>query len=183
MSNVDEVIENVKRLKKMTLKTIHEMGRTDDAKAHFASLAKNETLVASIVGEMTAWGSKSSQYGPSHYITGDFFARNEVTGVLYSSSVLYLPKATAEILIAAFDKRGNPEEKIKVNLSVRVVEDKSSATGYTYVVEPIETPESTSQKKELLSKLLAAPTAKMLAGPSGQKQLTSGEASAKKKTA
>jgi hypothetical protein len=150
-------------LKKITLKAVSELGRdvsTGEVTAYFLAKAKAGTELLAVAGEMTGYGLKKSQFGDSFFLTGIFFALNRETGKLYKAGKIYLPKDATENIVAKFEARTQQDEFVKFQLTVKVVEDKSSSTGYSYVCEPIRSPESIHREAELIGALAALPAPK-----------------------
>lgn len=155
-------MSNAKLLKKITLKEVCELGRdktTEQVKAFFLEKAKQNAELVAIAGDMTGYGGKMTQYGESFFLTGVFFAQNRVTKALYKASKIYLPKDATETIIAAFQNRKQEADHVHFKLSVKVVED-ASATGYTYICEPVASPESINREAELEASFLALPAPK-----------------------
>lgn len=151
--------ENLVQVKKITIKVVCELGRmpTDEVKAHFLNLAKHNTEIAAIAGEVTGYGSRATQFGESFFLLGTFFAQNRGTGKLYEANKCYLPKDVTENIVNAFRNRLDASEHIEFKVIVQIVEDKSGATGYTYICKPIATPESITKRAKMMSTFLSLP--------------------------
>jgi len=70
---------------------------------------------------------------------------------LFESSKIFLPKDTAETIIARFDSREDKSSAVEFKLTVTVIEDAASAVGYTYLVSPIRDAEEVNRRAQLLS--------------------------------
>jgi len=64
--------------------------------------------------------------------------------------------------VAAFNARHADSAAVHFSAVVRVVRDNSAATGYTFISEPIKSPESINREAELVAKLTNLPQAKLL---------------------
>lgn len=145
---------DTKLLKKITIKEVLELGRemtTEQVKAHFTNLANEQPgrEIAALSGDVTGFGTKTTQFGESIYFTGVFFAQNRETGALYKAAKIYLPRDAAENLVASFGGRQQADDSIRFTMIVRLTPDPSQ--GYTYVCEGIKTPQSINREAELLS--------------------------------
>lgn len=152
-------MSNAILLKKITLKEICELKRDmpkEKVVEFFQAKAEQNAEIAVIAGEMTGYGGRTTQFGESVFLTGLFFAQNRETGQMYKAGKVYLPKDATENLVSMFQQRDQADKYIRFQLSVRVVED-SGNTGYTYVTEPVRTPESINREAELMSTFAALP--------------------------
>lgn len=153
--------KEIKLVKKITIKEICEIGREGDIKAFMLEKAKAETELAVIAGYITGHGTAKTNFGESVYLVGSFMAQNRMNGKIVKSSKVYLPRSAAQDAVASFMGRTNATDKIKVELSVSVVED-SSPTGYTYICEPIRTPTTINEEAELMATFTALPAPKVV---------------------
>ena len=150
-------------VRKITVKTVLGIkSKNDEAKAQLKEIAKTTPNCIAFVGTMNGWGSKATQYGESHFITGELFAKNLVTGEVFESSKAYLPSDITEVSIAAFNNREANSEGIKIQATISIVEDASLATGYTFISKPIKTPQSVNRAAEMLGALHSVPAPKLL---------------------
>jgi len=144
-----------KPLSKMTIKDIVGVASGEDIKKKMRNLAEaagaKGAEIAAIVGEVTGWGGKATQYGDTIFFTGTFIAQNQQDGSRYRSSKIYLPKNVSETIKGAFDTRKTAEDIIKFQLTVTVIEDSSVAVGYKYVVDPARTPEVVNKEAAMAS--------------------------------
>jgi hypothetical protein len=157
---------DTKMLPKLSLKVIQGMGRTVDAnttKAHFLALAKAKTEVGVFAGKIEGYIKKTTDLGDNILLIGGFMAINRSTGELFESDKLYLPKGMVETLVGKFDAREKGETSLKFKLSVLVVEDSDSVTGYTYISQAPETAELINERAERLASLTNLPAPKSLA--------------------
>lgn len=76
---------------------------------------------------------KVTEYGESHGFSGSFRAINHQTGEVFTAGVAYLPKAAENILATVVNSLA-PGEQAEVALTVAVVLDDKSNTGYVYEV-------------------------------------------------
>lgn len=147
-------------LPKMTLKSICGMTRQtseEDTKKYFLTKAKDSAEVAVIAGYADGFSTKAGAKGESTFFSGLFLAQNRESGVNFKSYKLFLPKSATDIIVAQLKNRANGQDEVKFKLVVRVVEDSSSAAGYTYICEPVKTPELLNKEMELMQTFLALP--------------------------
>jgi hypothetical protein len=154
-------------LKKITLKAIGGLSRETskaDTIAFFKDVVTKNPDFCAIVGDITGYGNTVTAFGASTYFSGTFVACNRSTGEQFKSSKVYLPADLASIAVAAFNGKKADAEGIHFHAHIRVVLDASSATGYTFVSEPIKSPESINREAELMAKLTSMPAPKLIAG-------------------
>lgn len=152
--------KEIKIVPKLSLKEIIGLKRNtpkDQVVSEMRKHAESSTQIASIIGDVEGYGVKATQYGESIFLAGLFIARNEINGDIFKSDKIYLPKNAVDNIVAKFKGRTGPEDKVKFQLGVRVVEDSASATGYTYICEPVRTPEIVSREQEMLEAFNALP--------------------------
>lgn len=159
-----------KSVKKITIKEIIGLTgvATDEVKAHMLDLAKqggSAAELAAIAGEVQGYGAKASQYGESFFLTGNFVSLNRQTGEILESNKLYLPKDTTENVMAEYKNRTESTDLVSIKLIIRVILDKASSTGYSYVCKPIETPELINKKAKLVALLSNLPALPQLPAP------------------
>lgn len=155
-------------VKKITMKVIADIPR-DDSKAatieKFMGTAKSHPDFAAISGDITGYGTKKGAFGENFYFNGSFVAINRKSGQIFTSSKIYLPNDLADNAVAAFNGRSKDSEGVHFHAHIQIALDPSSATGYTFVSQPIKTPESINREAELIAKLTNLPAPKQLAAP------------------
>lgn len=160
------VEQKITILSKMTLKEItgNRALTTDEYKAKMKELSVSQAEIAAISGEVTGFGEKSTNFGVSTYLVGSFVAQNRLTGELFKATKAYLTGGASEEIVAKFRQRAAAEDTVRFQLTVTVVPDVKSATGYTYVIQPIKTPEVINREAELLATFAALPAPKPVKG-------------------
>ncbi len=156
-----------KVVNKLTIKTILgiERGKTKEEVINIMKgYAATNSEVAAVLGKVTGFGSKATQFGESTFFIGDFYAQNRETGEVFEGNKIYLPKDVSETIKAAFENRNSQDEYVKVSLTVSVVKD-SGVVGYAYVCRPIKNPQSINERAEMLGQFaqLPAPEKKKIA--------------------
>ena len=151
--------KETRTLKKITLKDILGIERGADVKAIMLEHAAKETELAAIAGDVRGYGGKTTQFGESLFLVGDFVAQNRVTGEVFKSQRAYLPKDATEAVVARFNSRKGDDEYVNFTLIVKVIKDKS-AMGFTYVCEPVRDARSVTREAELLATFAALPAPK-----------------------
>ena len=129
----------MKQLKKITCKEVME---------------KIEIGSRMIVGGV-AFGhfTKTTTYGDSVAIEGDFVAQDIKTGKQFTAPVLYLPTDTALSVQKRLDEREDQSECLEIKIDVSVVPSEKSTTGYTFLCSPLQTEETMNAKKAMLDTL------------------------------
>jgi len=151
-------MSTIKTLKKISVKELFGLKRNDDGKAKMQELVKSgHKEIFVISGRVTGFASKATQYGESFALLGQFLARNQINGDVFKATKCYLPKDFTENVIGTFQNRSDESGAIEFTANVSVVEDSSSATGYTYIVEPVTTAESMAWEAKAMQSLLAIP--------------------------
>jgi hypothetical protein len=115
-----------------------------------------------------AWGHfvKSTSYGDSVGIEGEFVAVNPVTKEQYSAPVIYLPQDKAESLKNALDARQDASECIEIKVEISTVASDKSKTGYTWLVTGLKTEESMNAQAVMIASLTNA--SNLLEAPKGK---------------
>lgn len=163
-------MSQVKQLKKISVKELFGLKRGDDGAANIKKLIETgHEKIFRISGYVTGVASKNTQYGESVALLGQFIAQNLVTGELFKSSKAYMTKDFAENVAGQFKSRSDQNNGIEFKAEVSVVKDSSVATGYSYVVNPIETEETKSWEQKQLSDFAALPAPKKLVQITGKK--------------
>lgn len=148
----------IKTLKRISVKELLGLKRADSGKEKIQELLKQGiTNVFTITGRVTGFASKATQYGENFALIGEFLARNDINGELHKSTKAYLPKDFTENVIAQFQNREANSSAVEFSAHVKILEDSASATGYTYIVEPIETIETMAWQQQAMKTLLALP--------------------------
>lgn len=150
---------DTKVVNKLTIKTILgiDRGKTkEEVIAIMKDYAAKNSEIAAIIGKITGFGEKATQFGNSTFFIGDFYAQNRETGEIFEGGKIYLPKDVSETIKAAFVNRTAQDEYVKVQLTVSVVKD-SGTVGYAYVCRPIKNPQSINERAEMLGQFLSLP--------------------------
>lgn len=153
-------------VKKITCKQLAGIDRAktkEETVELMKKIADEKPDYAAIVGDMTGYGTVASQYGVTTFLTGSFQAINRNTGKMYKASKVFLPKDFTDVVKAAFDGRDKQNAGVHVHCTISVVKDSSSATGYTYISQPIKNPESINRDAELSAMLVSLPVPKQIA--------------------
>jgi hypothetical protein len=140
-------------VKKITIKEIIGIPKDEDTKVYMTKLSSESPEIAAIVGDVTGFGGKMTQYGESFFLTGSFMAQNRMTGEVIKSGKMYLPKDVTETIIASVKNREHATDATSLHLTIKVVPDLSQ--GFTYICEPVKTIESVSREAEMEGQLLA----------------------------
>lgn len=160
----------VTTLKKISVKELMGLKRGDNGAEHMKKLLDaGHKNIFRIKGNVTGFGSKSTQYGESIVLTGQFLAQSLVDNKLYKASKAYMPKDFTETVIANFQNRGEANNSVEFTAQVSIVKDTSAGTGYTYIVEPIETEITRSWEENAMKEFSALPA------PAAVKQLANGK--------
>ena len=150
-------------LKKISVKELLGLKRGDSGAKHIQKLLESGvSKLYRIKGNVTGYGTKTTQYGESFVLTGQFIAQSLVDGKIFKASKAYLPKDFTETIIAEFKNRGNVENGLEFTAEVSACEDSSVATGYSYTVEPVETEISRSFEEKAIKEFSALPAPKQL---------------------
>lgn len=148
---------DIKLLKKITIKDVLEIKRGEDSKSVLSSLAENDTEICVISGEVTGYGVKATQYKASHFFVGMFFAQNRTNGKIFKATKIYLPEDFSENIVTTFNNKSEGTDSVRFQVSIKVVKDTSSNAGYTYICEPIKTPELINKEAEMMATFLQLP--------------------------
>lgn len=148
----------IKNVKRISIKELFSLKRADDGKKHMQSLVEaGHDQIFTITGQVTGFTTKSTQYGESHALLGNFIARNDLTSEIFKSTRAYLPNSFTEEVVSKFQQRGDAESTIEFTAHVHVMEDSGSATGYSYDVRPVRTAENMAWEAQAMQSLTALP--------------------------
>lgn len=148
----------IKTLKKISVKELFGLKRTDDGAANIKKLMEEgHTKIFRIKGNVTGFTSKATNLGESFGLTGQFLAHNLVTNELFKSSKCYLPKDFTETIISNFKNRGDAATGVEFTAEISVVKDSSSASGYTYICEPIQTADTVAWEERAVKEFTSLP--------------------------
>lgn len=152
-------MSNIKNLKKISVKELLGLTRTDDAKAIMADIVKKfgSKPLFRIKGNVTGYAEKKTQYGESFMLIGQFIAQNFETNEIFKSGRAYLPKSASEEIVGQFKSRSEAQNGVEFTADVFVVTDTASATGYSYDVRPIATVETLAWEAKAMQEMLALP--------------------------
>jgi hypothetical protein len=116
----------------------------------------------------TAWGHfvKSTSYGDSIGIEGDFVAVNPKTNEQFSAPVIYLPQDKAESIKNALDARQDVSECVEIKIEISTVASDKSKTGYTWLVTGLKSKESMNAQAVMIASLTTA--SNLLEAPTGK---------------
>lgn len=138
-------------LKKLTVKTVC-------GEFPFPTPEKPKIKLATIGGIVTGAGVKTTDYGDSWRLSGQFLAFNVLTGERFESSVSYLPDVVSEPLAAAVRATNQP---VEFAVEVGVQFDRSVATRYTYYAETVreisQAPALAGIEREMLERMGKTP--------------------------
>lgn len=115
-------------------------------------IGKTVLLVNALVEGYTI---KTTNYGESVALQGEFNAINPISGEAYMSNVAYLPSDFAEMIQKKLDQRKDPGDIVEFSAMVTPVKSEKGARGYTFVMEPIQTAEVYNRRTAMLEKLKA----------------------------
>lgn len=137
---------------KITMKEV--MG--EDIRKYWRSLpVTTQTVEVVKVGGLVAkYEPKSTQYGESIRLQGDFRATNMQSGKQYASNRCYLPDICTDTIVALLSQRDNPSEAVKFGVVVSLNRDDKSTTGYVYGFRPLIEPKKSNAMLEI-ERLLA----------------------------
>ena len=141
---------DVKVLNKITVKDVGFA--TDKVKEMIALIGKR---IIAVAGEVEGSFVKTTYYGDSIGFSGEFVARNLITGETFSSTKIYLPQGFSETLEGKLNKKSD-DSTIKFSCEITVGET-DKGKGYTFVVTPIQTPEVVQKKAALFKQLEQVP--------------------------
>ncbi len=144
-----------KSLSYKLLAGIPEM-QDEEVKAHMKELAKTDTVLAAIAGEVTGYNVKNGQYGENIAFSGTFVAQSAITGEVFETTKIFFDKGFADQLRGRFDTRKDADEIIKFSCQISVVKHAKSPF-FTYMTTPLRTPEAITRRAELLGTLASAP--------------------------
>lgn len=148
----------IKKLKRISVKELLGFKRGDDGAAEIKKLLANGVeKIFRIKGSVTATTSKTTQYGESYALLGDFIAQNLLTGEIFESSKAYLPKSFTDDIVGAFKSRGDASSGVEFTAEVAIMTDTASGTGYSYDVTPIQTAEHQQWKAKAVMEFAALP--------------------------
>lgn len=161
---------SIKTLKKISVKELLGLKRGDSGAEHIKKLLEQgHEKIFRIKGNVTGYGTKSTSYGESSVLTGQFLAQNLIDGSIFQSSKAYMPKDFTETVISNFQQRGDAQNSVEFTAEVSVTKDSSSATGYSYLCTPIETEISRSWLENAVKEFTALPAPKVQAKIAGKK--------------
>lgn len=161
---------SITTLKKISVKELLGLKRTDSgSEAMKKLLDAGHIKIFRIKGNVTGYGTKNTQFGESMVLTGQFIAQNLVDGKLFKASKAYMPKDFTETVISNFNNRGDAANGLEFTAEVSVIKDSSAGTGYTYIVEPVETEVTRSFEAQALKEFNALPA------PAEVKKLANGK--------
>lgn len=140
-------------LKSMTVKELSGVAHLKDADLtrEMKELAKHNTELCAVAGEINGHATKPTALGASTFFTGSFIGINRRTGATYRSGKFYPPKDFADTLLGVF--AGSSGQAIRFNVVISVAESTKGALGYTYISEPIKTAEVINRDAELMATL------------------------------
>lgn len=140
-------MSNLKTLKTITLKSIGldiPIGGGDFL----------DKTVALISGVANGYHLKSTQYGESVALQGDFVVVNAITGEVFEGSTLYAPSDYAEMISKKLDNSENGAVVELKNVEIVVSHSEKAARKYTFICRSLHTVETVNKKKELASLML-----------------------------
>lgn len=141
-------------LKSITNKSI---GIQSEAKKH---LGKPMAHIAGVVVEY--FEHTGGQHGPSIGFKGDIVAVNRLTGEVFESDVVFLPRGLTDKLIKQLDAGAGHE--VEFLADILAVENKKNSQGYAWIAEAPKTEARATKREEM--KLAALQVAqKALAAP------------------
>lgn len=128
----------------------------EEVKAHMKELAKSDTVIAQVAGEISGYNIKNGQYGENIAFSGEFVVKSAITGEILESTKMFFDKGFSDILRGQFDQRKDQSAMVKFSAQISVVSHKK-APFFTYMVTPLRTPEAITRRAELLGTLASAP--------------------------
>lgn len=151
-------MSDTKLSKSLSYKMLAGVGNLldEEVKAHFKELAKEDTVIAQVAGEISGFSSKTGQYGENIAFSGEFIAKSAITGDIMETTKMFFDKGFSEILKGQFQNRGDGNSMVKFSAQISVVKY-HKAPGYTFMATPLRTPEAISRRAELLGVLASAP--------------------------
>lgn len=142
----------MKLLKKITVKGVFG----DLKSAVLASAVKDGKMndgvvvpVMRVVGKCIRYEIKSTDFGDSICLKGNFQATNLATGEIFRGNTCYLPETAADMVAGAME---DDTASVEFGFDIEAVSDSGVPTGYTYTVTPLIKP----QEDDALSRLAAS---------------------------
>lgn len=110
-------------------------------------------IVLLINGLVDGYNIKTTNFGDSVALQGEFNAINPINGEAYLSNVAYLPSDFAAMIQKKLDNRKDSSETVEFSAQITPVKSEKGARGYTFVMEPVQTVEVYNRRTAMLEKL------------------------------
>lgn len=109
--------------------------------------------VAMVSGRATGYHMKSTNYGESVCLNGEFVAINAITGEVFDGVQLYMPDDFARALVNKLEKS---EQGVEFEgVQIQVAGSEKAGRGYTFITRNVQTQESINAKKAWAEKMLS----------------------------